>query len=974
MFYNSIRSSIKRALFFTLCTISFASAAEYCISTSPTFVVYAEEVSEEQTENPVEVTPTPVPETIKFEILATSDLHGQVVSFNYENLTEAPKAGLSKIATLITAERNKYGKSNTLLVDAGDCLYDYTSNFFYDNLNNEIQPIFQAMAKLGYDALTVGNHDFDYPWNYLQTQLTESGLMDKTIVCNAVDTVSGEYPFRTSMTFIKKMKTSEGRSVRVKVSVVGATYSKFSARRYRYSGVLDGLDIYSAVKAQAKELKNTGSDIVVVVIHGGVGVLSGANTAVQAGSRLASLSYVDAVVCGHSHETFPNSSSEYQNLSNVDTSKGTMYGTPVVQTGSHAENLGTIQLTLRVDESGKISIQKGSSAIKPVKASTAQSEIITSVMAPYEDALRAAVDTTEYPILAGLTYTNADCVVKDSALFQLMNNAKIHYASSYIARYAPEYQGYPLIAASINSMDCGKAALAFSDKLTESDIYSVLTESSSKRSSGYIHIYKITGQNLTEWLEFNASIYATVGAELPELVAPLSDKYPNASSLIRPENVKDVSTFFAFDGISYDIDLTVEPRYNSAGKVINYGAHRIKNLTYNGQAITSASELIITMDSVDKRYIFMPTDEDTIFTKWLYITSHEVMMDYIRELSQFGVLNIKADNNWHFLVPEDYQFVVAIPKEMHQYVIEQDWFNKKLKNGSVFYYYLGTPQNNVQTINAVASPDITLDTARNIPIQIYTQTAPGAYITEILAYGSNIRNIKNTKWLKAKKIKNNTFIANHNGKYSFRITDSLGNQVITHIIIDNIKDGTLEPPILSTPTNRISAVKGTAIPNSTVNAVMADGSLFTAKTDATGSFAIDTTLSRAGDIIYVWIEKNGNISPIVETTVLRTGANRPSANPVSAGDTIVIGNADPYTTISIRTGKNVYVALNETAAYKASSVYNKSHKIQEVEIVRDQNGNFSIPLPSPAESGQTYYLYVTDRNGNASRAETIIIP
>ena len=71
-----------------------------------------------------------------------------------------------------------------------------------------------------------------------------------------------------------------------------------------------------------------------------MGLLSGANTETQAGARLAKLTDVDAVVCSHSHETFPSTDGTFKNISGVDEATGTYLGTPMVETGSYAQGLG----------------------------------------------------------------------------------------------------------------------------------------------------------------------------------------------------------------------------------------------------------------------------------------------------------------------------------------------------------------------------------------------------------------------------------------------------------------------------------------------------------------------------------------------------------------------------------------------------------------------------------------------------------
>lgn len=913
-------------------------------------------------------------ETITFRILATGDLHGQVTAMNYETGEEDPYVGLSKIATLVRKERNSAGTSNTLLLDAGDCLYDYSTNYIYENYPEEIQPIYQAMTLLRYDCITLGNHDFDYPWDYLYGQLENSGMLSKALVCNTVYTEDGESPFRTSAIFTKKAKTSDGRKITLKIGVVGATKASLSSRRYRYSGFLDGLDIYTQVKSEAAELKKQGADLVIAFIHGGVGLLSGADTSIQAGSRIARLADVDAVVCSHSHETFPSTDSTYSNIPNVDEETGTYYGTPLVETGSHAQGLGVIEFTLAVGKDDSISVFNATSTVKKVKASTKENEEIVEIFSGYKQKILDSHDKTEYPIAEGLVYTNADCIIQDSALYQLMNDAKMRYASNYISSYIPEYSSFPIVAATVNYLDNKEQTITISGNITQRDAAALIGESGSERSSGYIHLYQLSGANLLEWLEYNASIYGTTGTALPELLSSYAEKNPSVSSLTRSSSVKDWSTYFAFDGISYDIDISIAPRYNAKGNLINY-THRIQNLTCHGQKVTPDMTFVIVMDSVKTRYKFMPTDADTIFSTRTWATSKEILMDYIKDQSVFGPICVTADNNWHIIVPENYRFVAAIPKKNDEYIKNQSWFKSVAFKGSGYYYYRGQIKDKTQSLHAVLSAGISALTSREISISVLVNTAPDAWVAEILYLAGNVQSVNSSRWeTDGKVVSNQVFYVKKNGRYSVRITDSNGSAVIAHIVLDNYDKTALEAPSVNVITNRIEYVSGTAIPGSTIHIALPDGTLVTGPTDAEGIFRIEVPLPRAYELYTVWATYGKRTSIPIETTVKKTGANRPTADGLVEGSFIITGTADPYVTLSVRLGSKVYVAEGEKEYYKNSSVYKESHKLTEITILHREDGTFSILLPNEAVSGQVYYLYATDRNGNASRAVSITVP
>ncbi len=906
-------------------------------------------------------------ETIDFRILATGDLHGQVTAWNYETGKRDTTMGLSKIYTLVKKERKEVGKSNTLLVDAGDCLYNYSTNYMYENYPEELQPIYYAMSLMHYDAITLGNHDFDYPWDYLYSQLETSGLLSKTFACNAFYTESGEAPFRTSGIYTRKAKTSTGRTVQLKIGVIGATKSSFSTRRYRYGGFLDGLDICESVEKEAKLLKKQGADFVVAFIHGGLGILGGSDPVVQAGARVARLKNVDAVICSHSHESFPSANGTYSAYANVDEARGLIYDTPVVETGSHANALGVISLKLEVEKDGDINIIDSSAALRPVTEDTKEDSTLVDVYSAFHDELLASHDTTEYPIAEGLTYTNADAIVEDSDLYQLMNEAKLRYAASYVADYATEYSDYPIIAATANYLDSKEQTIELSESLTETDVAALLNESCSERSSGYIHIYTLSGANLLEWLEYSASIYGTIGTPLPGLLDSYAAKNPTVSSLTRSNALTDWSSFFVFDGISYDIDISVAPRYNTNGNLINY-TRRIKNPTVQGQPLTEDMQVLIVMDSLDVRYKFMPTDDNSILATRLWTTSKEILFDYIKDQTSMGPLNITADYNWQLVVPDDYRFVIAVPKAHHAYITERDWSKKRIKKTSTLYYYQGRIVKHAPSPSVVLAPGIMAETSRPVPIQILVNPVPGTTITEVLYLGGNISSPSDPLW-EDQGMQAQDFLirVRRNGPYSVRVTDSAGNSTVARINITNYNRDALELPRISTLTNRISYVKGTTLPFTTVHIALPDGQIVQGRSDATGVFQIDIPLPRSYELYSVWTTRGVNTSGVVELSVMKTGANRPTAEPLYAGANVITGTADPYVTLSVRIGSTVYVAHGEKKAYKASSVYKKSHKIVETTITWQENGQFTIELPTEAAAGTIYYLYATDRNGNASR-------
>src|SRR5262245_17529375 len=110
---------------------------------------------------------------VEITVLATTDLHGNIYPYDYLTGRYADR-GLAKIATLIKAERQ--ASPNILLLDAGDTIqgaplesvyqqYVRTSKFplsLKPSVSLKADPMMLAMNYLQYDAMTVGNHEFNF--------------------------------------------------------------------------------------------------------------------------------------------------------------------------------------------------------------------------------------------------------------------------------------------------------------------------------------------------------------------------------------------------------------------------------------------------------------------------------------------------------------------------------------------------------------------------------------------------------------------------------------------------------------------------------------------------------------------------------------------------------------------------------------------------------------------------------------------
>ena len=94
-------------------------------------------------------------------ILGTSDLHGNIWGFSYEDSKETANNGMARVYTYVEEVRKE--NPNTILIDAGDDIQGtIMTDDIYNKIPDEEHPVITAMNYMGYDAMTLGNHEFNW--------------------------------------------------------------------------------------------------------------------------------------------------------------------------------------------------------------------------------------------------------------------------------------------------------------------------------------------------------------------------------------------------------------------------------------------------------------------------------------------------------------------------------------------------------------------------------------------------------------------------------------------------------------------------------------------------------------------------------------------------------------------------------------------------------------------------------------------
>src|SRR5216683_2214386 len=109
---------------------------------------------------------------IQIVILGTTDLHGNLYPTDYYT-NKADNRGLAKIASLIRQIRKE--NENVVLIDSGDTIQGTPLEYYHNKKNNQPpDPMMLVMNTLHYDAMAVGNHEYNFGLQVLEKARSEA--------------------------------------------------------------------------------------------------------------------------------------------------------------------------------------------------------------------------------------------------------------------------------------------------------------------------------------------------------------------------------------------------------------------------------------------------------------------------------------------------------------------------------------------------------------------------------------------------------------------------------------------------------------------------------------------------------------------------------------------------------------------------------------------------------------------------------
>jgi 2',3'-cyclic-nucleotide 2'-phosphodiesterase/3'-nucleotidase len=506
----------------------------------------------------------------------------------------------------------------------------------------ETRPIMTLLNAMNYDAISLGNHEFNFGLPYLNTVIR--GARFPVLSANVVNPITGTPYFRPYTILLRSFQDRDGNFHTLRIGVLGLLPPQIVSWDGAFlRGKVKTLDGYTTAQKYVPQMKAAGADIVVILAHSGIQDFPWKGGEENFSHFLTSIPGVDAVVSGHAHEKFPGRA--YANVKGADINKGTITGIPVVMPGSFADTLGLISITIKKDNGPWRRVDGGGQLI-PVydtaarKSNLAADQELSDLLADTHEAvlsyIRSPVGAGEGGAASGgsLTapLTSFFSVIRDDYSVQIINEAQIRYAQQALA--GTQYAGLPVLSAAAPFKAGGRQGPRYYTNVPAGPL-AIKNIADLYVYPNTVVLLKLTGAGVKEWLEMSAGQFNQLGSGGEEQYIQNAD-FPTY-------------LFDVIEGVTYRIDTTRPARYNRDGSVNDPGAERIRDLRFNGQPIQPNQEFVLVTNNFraygggnfpggNPANIILESPDE----------SRQVILRYIDEKR---VITPAPDNNWSLVLP-----------------------------------------------------------------------------------------------------------------------------------------------------------------------------------------------------------------------------------------------------------------------------------------------------------------------------------
>ncbi|MCZ7374400.1 bifunctional metallophosphatase/5'-nucleotidase [Micromonospora sp. WMMC250] len=463
-------------------------------------------------------------------LLGTSDTHGNVYNWDYYRDAEYDDSkqndiGVAKLATLINQIRRERRGKATLVLDAGDTIQGTPLATYYAKqepitATGEKHPMARAMNVIDYDAVTLGNHEFNYGLPLLDLWIRQLGF--PALAANAVNAKTGKPAFLPYV--IKKVSLGLGAPT-LRVGILGLTNPGVAIwDKGNVEGRLRFDDMVATAAKWVPVMRARGADLVLISAHGGDSGTSSYGPELPNENPVALIAQqvpgIDAILFGHAHNEVVE-----RFVTNERTGTQVLLSEP----SKWGQRLTRMDFTL-TRERGRWAITKKAATMLNTNTVVEDPKVLAAVRAQHQ---KTVAYVNQVVAQSTVELSAAESRYKDTPILDFINHVQTEVVGAALAGTA--YADLPVLSI---AAPFSRTAVFPAGDVKIRDVAGLYVYDNT------LEAVVLSGAEVRAYLEYSAKYFRTVAPGAP----------------VDPEQISDPAVpdynYDVFSGVDYDVDIS----------------------------------------------------------------------------------------------------------------------------------------------------------------------------------------------------------------------------------------------------------------------------------------------------------------------------------------------------------------------------------------------------------------------------------
>ncbi|RLP87440.1 bifunctional UDP-sugar hydrolase/5'-nucleotidase [Micromonospora sp. CV4] len=463
-------------------------------------------------------------------LLGTSDTHGNVYNWDYYRDAEYDDSkqndiGVAKLATLINQIRRERRGKATLVLDAGDTIQGTPLATYYAKqepitATGEKHPMARAMNVIDYDAVTLGNHEFNYGLPLLDLWIRQLGF--PALAANAVNAKTGKPAF---LPYVIKKVSLGFAAPTLRVGILGLTNPGVAIwDKGNVEGKLRFDDMIATAAKWVPIMRARGADLVLISAHGGDSGTSSYGPELPNENPVALIAQqvpgIDAILFGHAHNEVVE-----RFVTNERTGAQVLLSEP----SKWGQRLTRMDFTL-TRERGRWTITKKAASMLNTNTVVEDPKVLAAVRAQHQ---KTIAYVNQVVAQSTVELSAAESRYKDTPILDFINHVQTEVVGAALAGTA--YADLPVLSI---AAPFSRTAVFPAGDVKIRDVAGLYVYDNT------LEAVVLSGAEVRAYLEYSAKYFRTLAPGAP----------------VDPEQISDPAVpdynYDVFSGLDYDIDIS----------------------------------------------------------------------------------------------------------------------------------------------------------------------------------------------------------------------------------------------------------------------------------------------------------------------------------------------------------------------------------------------------------------------------------